>query len=138
MKLKQYLISIADGFFQGFCVIKLLLDYFLSQMAIGASLQTDIAISCSVALITSIFYYLLTCKERKNKNVLLLSAISSFVFVASVPLLVLLPLHIFPQRELDTVEGFLIMSIFLFYFLIGIVVRLGIFVGIFIRNKKNT
>lgn len=135
MKSKQYFIPTLDGFFQGFCVIKLLLDYFVSQFSNETSLQIDIMVSGFVALITAIVYFLVIHKERNNKNLLKFSAISFLCFVVSVPVLVALPFHIFPQRELDTVEGFLIISIFSIFFITALVVRLGILVGVLLRNK---
>ncbi len=138
MKPKQYLISIFDGFFQGFCVIKLLLDYFLSQIARETSLQIDIVISCFVALLTATVSFLSIHKEPNNKNLLKLSSISFLCFVVSFPILVSLPFHIFPTRELDTVEGFLMISIFSFFLLTAAVVRSGILVGVMVRVKRKS
>ncbi len=137
MKLKQYLISIADGFLQGFFGTKVLLGIAFSQFADKISLQPFLITGCLIAFFTAIFYFLLIHKERNNKNLLKLSAISFLCFAVSSPILFALPFSIFPQREMGNADGFIIMFVLASFLITAIVVRLGILVGIFIKNKKR-
>ena len=137
MKFKQYLISIADGIFQGFCGTKLLLGVTFSQFASEAPLQTHIIIGCLIALFTAIIYFLFMHEEGNNKNLLKFSAISFLCFIVSSPILFALPFSIFPQREIGNADGFIIMFIFTSFLITAIVIRLGILIGMFIKNKKQ-
>jgi len=138
MKRKQILISITDGIFQGFCVIKLLLGLAFSQFANETPTENHLIIACIVALLTATVYFLLICKENNNKNLLKLSAISFLCFVISSPILFALPFSIFPQREMGNADGFIIMFIFAAFLITAFVIRLGIFIGVLVRNKRNS
>ena len=138
MKLKQSLTSIADGVIQGFCVTKVLSGIAFSQFVLKITLQPFLIIGCIIALVTATFYFLLLFKEKSNKNILKISAISFLSFVFSSPILFALPFTIFPQREIVDADGLMYMLILTFFLITAVIVRLGIFVGILIRNKKNT
>ncbi len=137
MKLKQYLISILDGILQGFCGTKLLLGLTFSQFASEIPLRTYVVIACLLALFTAIIYFLLIHKERNNKNLLKLSAISFLFFAVSSPILFALPFTILPQREIGDTEGIFLMLVLAFFFITAVVVRLGISIGVLVRNKKK-
>ena len=138
MKLKQYLISIADGVLQGFCVAKVLSGIAFSQFLLKITLYPFLIIGCVIALATATFYFLLLFKEKCHKNILKISATSFVSFIISSPIMFALPFTIFPQREIDNADGLIFTLILTFFLITAVVVRLGIFVGIFIRNKKNT
>ena len=130
--------AIADGILQGFCGTKLLLGVTFSQFASEAPLQTHIIIGCLIALFTAIIYFLFIHEEGNNKNLLKFSAISFLCFVISSPILFALPFTIFPQREIGDADGLMYMLILTFFLITAVIVRVGIFVGILVRNKKNT
>ncbi len=138
MKLKQTLTSIADGVIQGFCVTKVLSGIAFSQFVLKITLQPFLIIGCIIALVTATFYFLLLFKEKSNKSILKISAISFLSFVFSSPILFALPFTIFPQREIGDADGLMYMLILTFFLITAVIVRLGIFVGILIRNKKIT
>ncbi len=137
MKIKKILLSFADGVIQGFCGTKLLLGITFSLFASEMPIETHFVIGCFIALFTAINYFLLIHKERNNKNLLKLSIISFLCFVISSPILFALPFSIFPQREMENADGFIIMFIFASFLITAIVVRLGILIGVLVRNKKN-
>lgn len=138
MKKTSYFKSIADGVLQGFCGTKLLLGLTFSQFATEIPLETYLVIGCFIAIFTAVIYFLLIHKEQSNKNLLKLSAISFLCFAVSSPILFALPFTIFPQRELGNADGFLIMFVFTSFFITAIVVRLGILVGVLVRNKRKS
>lgn len=137
MKFKQYLISIVDGILQGFCGTKLLLGITFSQFATKMQLETHLVIACLIALFTAIFYFLLIHKEQNNRNLLKFSAISFLCFIVSSPILFASPFSIFPQREIGDTEGIGLMLTLSFFLITAVVVRLGILIGMFIKNKKQ-
>lgn len=138
MKRTSYIKAIADGILQGFCGTKLLLGLTFSQFAIETPIETHLVIACLIPLITAIVYFLLIHKEQSNKNLLKLSATSFLSFVFSSPILFAMPFTVFPQREIGDAEGIGLMLIVSFFILSAVVLRLGTFVGILVRNKKNT
>ena len=138
MKLKQYLTSIADGIIQSFCVTKVLSGIAFSQFVLKITLQPFLIIGCIIALATATSYFFSLSKEKSNKNTLKISAISFISFIISSPILFALPFTIFPQREIGDADGLMYMLILTFFLITAVIVRLGIFVGILIRNKKNT
>ena len=138
MKLKQYLTSIADGVIQSFCVTKVLSGIAFSQFVLKITLQPFLIIGCIIALATATSYFFSLSKEKSNKNTLKISAISFMSFIISYPILFALPFTIFPQREIGDADGLMYMLILTFFLITAVIVRLGIFVGILIRNKKNT
>ena len=138
MKKTSYIKAIADGILQGFCGTKLLLGLTFSQFAIETPIETHLVIACLIPLITAIVYFLLIHKEQSNKNLLKLSATSFLSFVFSSPILFAMPFTVFPQREIGDAEGIGLMLIVSFFILSAVVLRLGTFVGILVRNKKNT
>lgn len=129
--------SIADGVVLAFCGTKLLLDITFSQFASKMSLESHLVIGYIIALITSVIYFFLIHKERNNKNLLKISATSFLCFAVSSPILFALPFSIFPQREIGNADGFIIMFIFASFLVTAIVIRLGILIGMFIKNKKQ-
>ena len=138
MKLKKYLISITDGVLQGFCITKVLSGIAFSQFVLKITLHPFLIIGCIIALITAVFYFFLLFKEKNNKTVLKISAISFVSFLISSPILYALPFTIFPQREIVDADGLMYMLILTFFLITAVVVRFGILVSIFVRNKKNT
>ena len=138
MKLKQSLSSIADGVIQSFCVTKVLSGVAFSQFVLKITLQPFLIIGCIIALATASSYFFSLSKEKSNKNTLKFSAISFMSFIISSPILFALPFTIFPQREIGDADGLMYMLILTFFLITAVIVRLGIFVGILIRNKKNT
>ena len=138
MKLKQSLTSIADGVIQGFCVTKVLLGITFSQFASETPMENHLIIACIVALLTAIVYFLLMHKEQNNKKVLKITAISFLCFIVSSPIFIALPFSIFPQREIGDAEGIGLMLVLASFFITAFVVRLGILIGICVRNKRKT
>ena len=138
MKRTNYIKAIADGVLQGFCGTKVLLGIAFSQFATETPIETHLIIACLIPLITAIVYFLLIHKEQSNKNLLKLSATSFLCFVISFPILFALPFTVFPQREIGDAEGIGLMLIVSFFILSAVVLRLGTFVGVLVRNKKNT
>lgn len=138
MKFKQYLISIADGVILAFCGTKVLLGITFSQFASETPMENHLIIACIVALLTAIIYFLLIRKERSIKNILKLSAISFLCFVISSPIQLALPFSIFPQREIGDAEGIGLMLVLASFFITAVVVRLGILIGVWVRNKRKT
>ena len=138
MKLKHYLISFADGVIQSFCVTKVLSGIAFSQFVLKITLQPFLIIGCIIALATATSYFFSLFKEKSNKNTLKISAISFISFIISSPILFALPFTIFPQREIGDADGLMYMLILTFFLITAVIVRLGIFIGILIRNKNNT
>lgn len=138
MKLKKYLISITDGVLQGFCITKVLSGIAFSQFVLKITLHPFLIIGCIIALATATSYFFSLYKEKSNKNTLKFSAISFISFIISSPILFALPFTIFPQREIGDADGLMYMLILTFFLITAVIVRFGIFVGVLIRNKKNT
>jgi len=138
MKFKHYLISILDGILQAFCATKVLLGITFSQFASEMPIETHLIIGCFIAIFTAVIYFLLIHKEQNNKNLLKLSAISFLCFAVSTPILFALPFSIFPQREMGNADGFIIMFIFASFLITAIVIRLGILIGVLVRNKRKS
>lgn len=138
MKLKKYLISITDGILQGFCIAKVLSGIAFSQFILKITLHPFLIIGSIIALVTATLYFFLLFKEKSNKNILKFSAISFVSFLISSPILFALPFTIFSQREIVDADGLMYMFILTFFLITAVVVRFGILVSIFVRNKKNT
>ena len=67
MKLKKYLISIADGVLQGFCIAKVLSGIAFSQFILKITLHPFLIIGCIIALVTVASYFFLLFKEKTIK-----------------------------------------------------------------------
>ncbi len=137
MKKTSYIKAITDGVIQGFCGTKLLLGITFSQFASEAPIQTYVVIACILALFTATIYFFLIHKERSNKNLLTLSAISFLSFAISSPILFALPFSILPQREIGDTEGIFLMLVLAFFFITAVVIRLGVLVGVLVKNKNK-
>ena len=121
-----------------FCVTKVLSGIAFSQFVLKITLQPFLIIGCIIALVTATSYFFSLFKEKSNKNTLKISAISFMSFIISSTILFALPFTIFPQREIGDADGLMYMLILTFFLITAFIVRLGIFVGVLVRNKNNT